>query len=512
MKNIISLFALVLITSCGLQVRDNPFTTNNPNTNNPNGNGASFTVGGQASGIPVRKDVKVTIAGQEFDITNGNFTFPIQFDNNDPYNVDIVEGPGGAYSCTLENDSGTIPNANVTNVLLNCSCAVGSLGTGTGTANDPVLVYTAIQLNDVAIAANFNQLGLHYKQVCDLDYGDLGPKPIGQESNPFAGEYDGNDFFILNYTSGLNVASLDRRKGLFGYVWHARLKNIRLKDFNLTADANMGTTQNPAHMGALAGTAEGANIDHIYAENISLNNNGSYFHGLGGLIGNQIKLSFSGVTNTLEFVHMENVDIVGGISNKVAGVVGWTQVDTGNIEIANSHIHSCAYRCGGVVGAIFNKASFSDINALNLIVEGNEAVGGIAGESIGVINRAGFIGTINGLTNLGDFGGVIGKGNGSDPTLNSYTVSDILSLIGTTDAGRINGSAALIQNVGYDSTQTCQNCTVNSGTAYNGNGAFQAGTHASQVSWDFINTWCTTDTYPRLTQIPYPAACVEPVL
>ena len=207
---------------------------------------------------------------------------------------------------------------------------------------------------------------------------------------------------------------------------------------------------------------------------------------------------------------MNNIDVIGGISNKVAGVVGYSQVDTKQVEITNSHIHSCAFRCGGVVGAIFNKASFLDINALNVTVEGNEATGGITGESIGVISRAAFVGTINGLTTAGGFGGIIGKGNGSDPTMNSYTVSDILSVGGTTAAGRINGSTAMIQNVGYDNTQTCQNCTVNSGNGNAGNDIFKAGSHASQTSWDFVNTWCLTATYPRLTQIPQPAECVVP--
>lgn len=512
MKKIILLASISIFAACGLQVRGTGTTTGgNPNTGNPNESG--FTVGGEASGVPVGKTVKVTIEGNEYDIDNGTFTFPLQFENNDPYNVDIVTGPGGAYTCTLENDSGNIPNANVTNVFLNCECAIGSLGVGTGTSANPILVYTADQLNGIAVAATAPSFLKDYKQVCDLDYGDMSPKPIGQQTNPFMGNYDGNGFYILNYTSNENTPSLGRRKGLFGYTFGSWLKNINLKDFNLKADANMGTVATPAYMGALVGSATESFIERIYAENVSIHNNGNYFHGIGGLIGYQSQSDLSGTSTVvgLNNVHLENVDVTGGISNKVGGVVGYSQVGTEQVEIANSHIHSCAFRCGGVAGAIFNKAVFADINAYNVTVEGNEAVGGITGENIGLLDRTAFVGTVNGLTTLGGFGGIIGKGNFSDPAFNSYTVSDILNPVGTTAAGRINGSPSLITNIAFDSTQTCQNCTVNSGTAYNGDSAFRAGSHVSQTSWDFNTTWCLTSSFPRLANVPN-AICEEPEL
>ena len=503
------------LSSCGLQVRGTS-SNNGGNTNtggNPNIGGETFTVGGQASGIPIGKDVKVSVDGGQYSIdNNGSFVFPIQFKPGETFDVDVVTGPGGAYACTLQNDTGKITNANITNVTLDCSCAVGSLGTGAGTPADPFLVYTADQLNNIAITASATAFSKKYKQVCDLDYADISPKPIGQQSNPFMGVYDGNDFYILNYDSSQNVPSLNRKKGLFGYTFAAWLKNINLKNINLVADAGMGTTSNPANMGALVGTASETSIEHVYAQDISINNNGNYFHGIGGLVGNQTQNNQSGNSTSvgMEWIHLDNVDVYGGISNKVAGVVGYSEIDSKKIEITNSHIHSCAYRCGGVVGAIFNKASFLDINAINVTVEGNEAVGGITGEILGVISRAGFVGTVNGLTKLGKLGGIVGKGSVSDPAMNSYTASDVLSLGGTVGVGRINGSTSLIQNVAFDNTQTCLNCNISSGTSVNGDGQFRAGNHASQSSWDFVNTWCLTSTYPRLKVVPNPATCGDP--
>ncbi|MCC7459997.1 MAG: hypothetical protein IT286_01725, partial [Proteobacteria bacterium] len=266
MKKIIVLASISLLAACGLQVRGTGTTTgSNPNTGNPNGN--SFTVGGQATGIPVGKDVKVTVRGQEYSIDeNGSFTFPLTFNSGTAYDVDVVTGPGGAYACTLQNDAGTVTNANVTNVLLDCQCAIGSLGTGAGTTADPVRVYTAQQLNGISVAANPTNFGKQYRQVCDLDYGDMSPKPIGQQTNPFTGSYDGNGFYILNYTSDENTPSLARKKGLFGHTFGAWIHHVNLKDFVLVGDANMGTPANPALMGALGGSITESYVEHVYAE------------------------------------------------------------------------------------------------------------------------------------------------------------------------------------------------------------------------------------------------------
>lgn len=122
MKNYIILaIAVGFLSSCGLQVRGTPTSTTTI-TSNATEEPILFTVSGTATGIPKKKDVIVSIAGQEFPISeDGPFSFPISFESGETYNVDVVNQPSKWYQCTLENDSGVI-EGNVDNVLLTCIC------------------------------------------------------------------------------------------------------------------------------------------------------------------------------------------------------------------------------------------------------------------------------------------------------------------------------------------------------------------------------------------------------
>lgn len=508
MRKVLVLSMISVFVACGLQVRD-PGTTTipNPNTNgNPNTSGEGYTVGGHASGIPHHHPVKVTINGHEHDISeNGTFTFPEQYPDETSYDVDIVEGPGGAYSCTLQNDAGTINGANVTNVELTCTCDNGSLGTGAGTSINPILIYTSAQLNGIANAANTTSMSKYYKQVCDLDYTGITPKPIGGNNFPFTGSYDGDNWFILNYTSGSSTASLNQNKGVFGKTQNAVLKNINLSNFHLTADSTMTT----GRIGALAGIAAGTDIQDIYAEDITINDNGHCLDGVGGVIGNQIKYTGGSGACTaqaeLNGVHIVRADITAANSQNVGGVFGTSNVDgTKNIQADDIHIHECSYQCGGIGGSLTGKSTFKDMNAQNVTVEGDERVGGITGLNYGVINRSAFVGTVNGKTTAGRFGGLIGYGTTMDPMTNSFAVADILSVVGTTTAGRVTGASAGITNVSYDNTQTCQNCSVSGGTAFGGSNSFKNGSNPAMASWDFDNVWCAVENdYPQLIEVPF---------
>lgn len=123
MKNYIVLAMTVgFLSSCGLQVRDTPTSTTTITGSHATEEPLLYTVSGSATGIPKKKDVVVSIAGQEFPISeDGPFSFPISFEAGETYDVDVVEQPSKWYECTLENDSGVI-EGNVDNVLLTCAC------------------------------------------------------------------------------------------------------------------------------------------------------------------------------------------------------------------------------------------------------------------------------------------------------------------------------------------------------------------------------------------------------
>ena len=80
-----------------------------------------FTLGGTISGLASGNTV--TLAdGQQGTITQGNgrFTFPFRLYNNTHYSVTLVGQPSGQ-TCTVSSGVGSIPNANVTDISVQCT-------------------------------------------------------------------------------------------------------------------------------------------------------------------------------------------------------------------------------------------------------------------------------------------------------------------------------------------------------------------------------------------------------
>ena len=108
-----------------------------------------------------------------------------------------------------------------------CPPTHAQYGGGTGTAQDPYLIYTAEQLN--AIGAEPNHWGKDFKLEADIDLSvspDDSFHPIGSRwglygSRPFSGVFDGDGHTISN----LVYASEETwPTGLFAYVSGSRAK------------------------------------------------------------------------------------------------------------------------------------------------------------------------------------------------------------------------------------------------------------------------------------------------
>jgi hypothetical protein len=150
MKNMINrklfiLAAIAAISSCGLQVRDNPITTSQGLSNKAPDTKAEkvFTVGGVTIGavidpltMPISyqgylPQVVITINGEDYPIlVDGTFTFEQKFHKGDAYTVALVQtplpiptnvlNPYQYLFCDLQNQSGVIDNADVTNIVVQC--------------------------------------------------------------------------------------------------------------------------------------------------------------------------------------------------------------------------------------------------------------------------------------------------------------------------------------------------------------------------------------------------------
>ncbi|MFQ6035332.1 MAG: hypothetical protein ACE5NM_05725, partial [Sedimentisphaerales bacterium] len=125
--------------------------------------------------------------------------------------------------------------------------AEAKYGGGSGTVDDPYLIYTAEQMN--AIGAEPNDWDKHFNLMADIDlnsyrgrefniiginfwdFNQVGPIRI---KIPFTGTFDGNGHTISNFTY-VRIEADDT--GLFGYVNdpNARIRDLGLIDPNVAA-------------------------------------------------------------------------------------------------------------------------------------------------------------------------------------------------------------------------------------------------------------------------------------
>lgn len=212
---------------------------------------------------------------------------------------------------------------------------LGFVGHGSGTEEDPYLVESAEQLDQLR-----NCPGSYFRQVNDISLENQEWEPIGTDSNRFTGHFDGNGHVIRNLIiADSNADGI----GFFGHTEKAELKNIGIEDMDITGQDNVG---------GIVGYAVDTIIEASYAKgSVSGGDN------IGGLVGylgapsseaaviNSFsecfvngKLDVGGFIGNLEFhAVLENVYAAGSVEGEanVGGIVGHNY-NTGNENVINS--------------------------------------------------------------------------------------------------------------------------------------------------------------------------------
>jgi len=247
----------------------------------------------------------------------------------------------------------------ITVLFVLCCCGLSAqakYGGGSGTSNDPYLIYDANQMN--AIGADQNDWDKHFKLMADVDlsgYTGTHFNIIGiNYYNPFTGVFDGNGHTISNFMYDSN----DRDYiGLFGYVSgnNALIKNLGLIDPNLDAGIE-------EMVGSLVSCFKNGLINNCYVEGGSVS--GEW--GIGGLVG----INDGIICNCYSTGDVNGVDDVGGLVGINYGSIS-NCYSTGDV--------SGSERVGGLIGRgvrsnVSNCYSTSDVN-------GDLQVGGLIGHS-----------------------------------------------------------------------------------------------------------------------------------
>ncbi|MDH4241511.1 MAG: peptidase A26, partial [Phycisphaerae bacterium] len=188
-----------------------------------------------------------------------------------------------------------------------CLPAQAKYGGGSGTSNDPFLIYTAEQMN--AIGADANDWDKHFLLCADIDliaFTGTSFNIIGTDyHNTFTGVFDGNGHTIsyFSYTStGRHYI------GIFGYLSgsDAEIKNLGLIDPNV--DAGTGKL-----VGSLVGTLHGT-VTNCYVKGGSVS--GRYY--TGGLVG----MNYGTITNCCTSGSITGDKYTGGlVGESISGTI-----------------------------------------------------------------------------------------------------------------------------------------------------------------------------------------------
>lgn len=350
---------------------------------------------------------------------------------------------------------------------------------GDGTEDNPYIIETAEQLDAVR-----NDFDTHYKLGADIDlegFGDEeGWKPIGNDSSPFNGNFDGAGFTITYLTINQvgNYQGLFGAVGTNGMIQNTSLKNVQINGISDSdyigglVGENRGTIENSSivdgkvmgrsYIGGLVGRNKGVIMNSFTS--ITVESNGSM---AGGLVGRSI--ASVGVPASISNSYATG-EVRGGTT--VGGLIGsnWFD-DGGENEIINSYATGDVSGTGKYVGGLIGHNSAKTngtIEITNSYATGNvvgtdEYVGGLIGvnDAYGeiLINNSYATGKVSGTqTKIGGLvGGHSTNDNGTIKTYNSYWD------IGST--GQENSAA---------------------GEGKTSEEMKQSGTY---MGWDFDNTW-----------------------
>lgn len=244
---------------------------------------------------------------------------------------------------------------------------------GSGTQADPYQVATATHLDNVR-----NNLGAYFIQTADIDLNvspynsGSGWDPIGDNSTPFTGEYDGQNYEIANLF--IDRGSTDYI-GLFGEA-SASISNVKIRDVNVTgydyvgalAGNNKGSVTTCSSSGTIngyrrTGGLAGDNSGIVSQSYSSAEVNGEFY--VGGLVGNSsdlVEKSYaSGVVNVAT---QFGGGLVGNSSDEIADSYAVAEVNGG-------------YYIGGLVGG-YNGTGILRSYAAGQ-VSGGGSVGGLVG-------------------------------------------------------------------------------------------------------------------------------------
>lgn len=357
--------------------------------------------------------------------------------------------------------------------------AYASTWTGTGTVEDPYVLYTAEDFYDFSTKID-RYANHHFILGNDLDFSEMPFIPFGLERYPFKGTFDGNGFTMFN----VKYAGFTSHEGVFGRIEDAVIKNIKVKNLE---------TYGSGDVGGLVGSSSNSQISNCSVEGVIEGNQNT-----GGLVGS---LSGGSIINSYA-----DVTVKGGTGGHIGGLVGMTSSGS---EISNSYVKgnvTGVTKVGGLVGMNSGtiRESFAEVEVKTQLLSNN--FGGLVGTNEGKILDSYVVGIVEGAV----VGGLVGNNNVGAEIVNSYAANQIKSngyRIGSqlifSAGGLVNYHEGTISNSFWDINTSSQVKIKDDGNGSisnsSGKTTQEMQTQVTYTNWDFDDVWTIhANAYPHL--------------
>lgn len=314
--------------------------------------------------------------------------------------IEIIEETSLTYLLNGALDNGKFISFEVTpNNKMHTGLPVESPGyltsklTGEGTSKKPYQIHTLSELK--GLSETVSLWDKYFIQMADIDASDskewndnAGFSPIGNSSNQFLGQYDGDNYSIDNlYINRPNENII----GLFGQVQDAEISNVNINGAHITGNSSVGG------LAGASSRSSNAKLIGISVHHSIIVGNGNDIGGIIGLsvgysiynsssIANEItgNLNIGGIAGKYDYQsalrYSYNTSSVSG-SNSVGGLVGLIR---GESSIRYSYNSGLVKANGGNKGAIVGYSERSTFhscyydNETSLLGDNNKGVLGLS--------------------------------------------------------------------------------------------------------------------------------------
>ena len=238
-------------------------------------------------------------------------------------------------------------------VLLLCSSTRAQYGGGSGTPEEPYLIYTAEQLNEIDRHAE--DMDKCFRLAADIDlsgYDGSDFRIIGKESGSFSGIFDGNGKAVRHFT--YTPIPGQGGVGLFAALDRARIQDLLLVDPHIGGDESI--------VGALVGYSKYATLERCAVRGGSVQGR----QDVGALVGRNDGYVVQCAAST---------EVTGKTS--VGGLVGYSRYGSVSNSYALGAVAATSH-VGGLVGQNGWQSTVAYCYSAGL-VQGQTSVGGLLG-------------------------------------------------------------------------------------------------------------------------------------